>query len=572
MVRSSKCPVMMLLYALMAGFSQLIDCLNVSTTSSSNLKIETNHHHHQLQYPNQSIFEPQFEFSPEKLTALPEGLLNEVQVSLNFGDYNSTNPLYDQIGQNVTICYDVEDPTVAWLSLPTMENCIDATLTQVAQEVPEPPVDFDEFDFQNVKQPHFKQIILARSNFSIKGLFLGKTHVTVSVFYPQQDAAGSGRMPTSLAAQRRLQASVVRRSNRLQYIFVGTLASLLILANVLMGAQLNFQVVKDVLRRPFAPLIGFVCQYLFMPMMAYGLACLVFLPHGLNHLALGLFTTGCSPGGGASNGYTVLFDGNIDLSITMTFLSTLAALGLMPTWLYLVGRRFLENTADEEVRINIPYRNIVTSLFCLIVPLLLGVWIRNRSEKFAERANKILRPLLLMTITFICTFGVYANWYMFQMMTWRIVLGGMFLPTLGFAFGTLTSLLCGQPLRNIKAIAIETGIQNTGISIVLLQLSFGQPEGDMAAVVPVIVAMCTPPPLLIALAVQYAIGYRGKYKLRREKEAAALEASAMGMAPPAKNGGGGLGAISGNNEASFVSSLHSADSSKPLYPLAEQQA
>ena len=46
-------------------------------------------------------------------------------------------------------------------------------------------------------------------------------------------------------------------------------------------------------------------------------------------MALGLFITGCSPGGGASNFWTLLLDGNVNLSVTMTFLSTLASLGIV---------------------------------------------------------------------------------------------------------------------------------------------------------------------------------------------------------------------------------------------------
>lgn len=61
--------------------------------------------------------------------------------------------------------------------------------------------------------------------------------------------------------------------------------------------------------------------------LAYAIANVMFLSQGLHAFALGLFVTGCAPGGGASNYWTILLDGNLPISVTMTFVSTLASLG-----------------------------------------------------------------------------------------------------------------------------------------------------------------------------------------------------------------------------------------------------
>ncbi|TMS32873.1 hypothetical protein L596_000668 [Steinernema carpocapsae] len=63
-----------------------------------------------------------------------------------------------------------------------------------------------------------------------------------------------------------------------------------------------------------------------MPTLAYVIAQAIFVSRGLSSFALGLFVTACAPGGGASNYWTLLLDGNAHLSVTMTFLSTLASL------------------------------------------------------------------------------------------------------------------------------------------------------------------------------------------------------------------------------------------------------
>lgn len=67
----------------------------------------------------------------------------------------------------------------------------------------------------------------------------------------------------------------------------------------------------------------------FVSQLAYSIATIVFMSEGLHSFALGLFVCGCAPGGGASNYWTLLLDGDLPVSITMTFLSTTAALGAL---------------------------------------------------------------------------------------------------------------------------------------------------------------------------------------------------------------------------------------------------
>jgi len=224
----------------------------------------------------------------------------------------------------------------------------------------------------------------------------------------------------------------------------------------------------------------------------------------------------------------------------MTFLSTLLSLAMMPLWMFALGRQFL--VEDSGQKISLPYTNIFYSLLMLVLPLCAGVVVRRFCPKFADTAKKILRPFLGLIIVFICTFGVYVNLYMFRLMTWRVLVGGMGLPWLGFAFGLVIAILSRQPKPNVLAISIETGIQNTGIAIMLLQLSFTQPDADLAAVLPVVVAMFTPAPMIIALIIHYIVKWR-KEKKKMEEKTAALE-----------NGNCGLKALENGTAAMIVKS------------------
>lgn len=84
-------------------------------------------------------------------------------------------------------------------------------------------------------------------------------------------------------------------------------------------------------------------------------------------------------------------------------------------------------------------------------------------------------------------------------MTWQVLLSGMGLPWLGFSFGFAIAKILKRPMEDVIAIAIETGVQNTGMSIFILWFTLDHPLGDMTAVIPVAAATMTPLPLLTAL-------------------------------------------------------------------------
>merc|ERR1711874_323253 len=275
-------------------------------------------------------------------------------------------------------------------------------------------------------------------------------------------------------------------------IFGYSVAALISFAYINMGCALDLEVMKKVLRRPIGPLIGFVSQFMFMPVCSFVLGYV--FPWSNPAMKLGLFVTGCSPGGGASNIWTVMFGGNLDLSIVMTAVSTFSAFFMMPVWIYLLGEIIIADTP-----IVIPYAKILTYGIMLVVPLLVGVSIRKCLPKVANILVKILKPMALFLIVFILVCGIWSQFFMLKLITWRTALVGFALPWLGFGFGCLLSKFCNREREDIIAIAIETGIQNTGMAIFMLWFTLDHPAGDLAAVVPVAVATLTPFPLLAAL-------------------------------------------------------------------------
>lgn len=169
-----------------------------------------------------------------------------------------------------------------------------------------------------------------------------------------------------------------------------------------------------------------------------------------------------------------MFGGNLDLSVTMTAVSTFSAFFMMPLWIFTLGA-----TIFNESDIVIPYYKIVIYAFFLVVPLSIGLAIARWAPKLSNFLVRILKPMALFLILFIVIFGVWANLYIFKLMTWQVFVTGMGLPWIGFLMGFSIAKILRRPMEDVIAIAIETGIQNTGMSIFILWFTLDQPLGDM---------------------------------------------------------------------------------------------
>jgi len=328
--------------------------------------------------------------------------------------------------------------------------------------------------------------------FNLTGEFLGFTKVKAKIVAGESTKGAEHELPADAV----LPVAVVRKKTIQSKLFSYSVAILVSLAYINMGCAMDLQVVKQTMRKPIGPLIGFACQYVAMPLIAFGLG---FVFYDNAAMRLGLFVTGCSPGGGASNIWTVMFGGNLNLSVTMTALSTFAAFVMMPAWIFSLGQHLIMGDLEDQYDIVIPYYKIAIYCFFLVIPLSIGLAVARYLPKVAAFLVKILKPLALFLILFILIFGIWANLYIFKLMNWQVFVAGMGLPWIGFAFGCTLARALKQPRNDIIAIAIETGIQNTGMSIFILWFTLDHPLGDITAVVPVAAATMTPFPLLAAL-------------------------------------------------------------------------
>lgn len=132
-------------------------------------------------------------------------------------------------------------------------------------------------------------------------------------------------------------------------------------------------------------------------------------------MQLGMFFTGVSPAGGASNVWAVLLEGNLNLSIVMTTISTIAAFGMMPFWLFTLGQLIFKSS-----NLEVPYKHITTYVFALVIPLAIGYLIQRYLKRVAQFMTRIIKAFSSCLILFIIIFAIVTNLYLFQLFSWEV--------------------------------------------------------------------------------------------------------------------------------------------------------
>ncbi|XP_071481937.1 ileal sodium/bile acid cotransporter-like [Diadema antillarum] len=157
------------------------------------------------------------------------------------------------------------------------------------------------------------------------------------------------------------------------------ITAILVFIMLAMGAVISLEDFKQTFRHPVGFFVGFASQFITMPLICFVFALVLKLEPPF---ALGLLIIGCCPGGTVSNLFTFWTDGDICLSVCMTTVSCIAAIGMMPLNLFIYSRRW---TTEQT---KIPFINIFTTLVTIIVPAVAGMIIRRFSLKWAGRVSQ----------------------------------------------------------------------------------------------------------------------------------------------------------------------------------------
>ncbi|GJM34766.1 MAG: symporter [Saprospiraceae bacterium] len=252
------------------------------------------------------------------------------------------------------------------------------------------------------------------------------------------------------------------------------------LAFLMFGVALDLRLdnFKEILRKPKGPTIGLISQWLLLPLMTI---CLVYFFNPPTSIALGMVLVAACPGGNVSNYAVHLSGANAALSVLLTSISTLAAIVITPiyfTWL----SQLVPGAEVYAASIYVDPANMVNTIFQLILlPLFLGMFINTRFPKFANKMRGTVKALSMTIFLAFVVMAVFSNFsniqkYLHLVFLLVLVHNGLAL-SMGFWFARAN----GLSIFDARAISIETGIQNSGLGLILIFNFFGG-LGGMAMV------------------------------------------------------------------------------------------
>ncbi|OSI17467.1 sodium transporter [Neisseria dentiae] len=227
-----------------------------------------------------------------------------------------------------------------------------------------------------------------------------------------------------------------------------------------MGLTLSPADFKILGRHPKAVLVGVAAQFVIMPLTAYALAVGFNLPP---EIAVGVILVGACPGGTASNVMTYLARGNVALSVAVTSISTLLAPVLTPAVFYLLANQWLDISAGAM------FGSIAKMV---LLPIVLGVAAHLLFRKQTEAAVGVLPLVSVVAIVLIIGAVVGAS-KLKILESGLLILGVVILHNgIGYLLGFLAAKLCKLPFDAQKTLAIEVGMQNSGLGAALASAYF----------------------------------------------------------------------------------------------------
>lgn len=227
---------------------------------------------------------------------------------------------------------------------------------------------------------------------------------------------------------------------------------------------------KAIVLKPKSAIVGVISQFLFLPAVTF---LFIILLNPTPTVALGMILIAACPGGNISNFMTAMSKGNVALSVSLTAVATLAATFMTPLNFALWGKLFINHYNTEAGTLLVPieidlWQMVQTVIILLGIPVILGLLASQYLPKITAKIKKPIRKasiLIFIAFVIVLLSANFNHFMRFIHLVFIIVLihNGLALTT-GFTLATLFKL----PRVDRRTITIETGIQNSGLALVLM--------------------------------------------------------------------------------------------------------
>jgi BASS family bile acid:Na+ symporter len=242
--------------------------------------------------------------------------------------------------------------------------------------------------------------------------------------------------------------------------------------------ELKLEDFKRIFKAPKAPAIGLATQFVLLPAFTFLLTLILQPPPSI---ALGMILVAACPGGNLSNIITYLARGNCAVSVSMTAVSTAAAIIMTPLNLTIWGS-LNPHTAQLLRRVSLSPFDVFVNIFIILgIPLIVGLSV---SHYFPSLAQKVKKPFKIFSLIFflgIVAAALIVNWQNFINYIGLVFFGVLIHNALALNLGYWSARLLRLNEQDTRAVSIEVGIQNSGLGLVLV-FTFFQGLGGMAII------------------------------------------------------------------------------------------
>jgi BASS family bile acid:Na+ symporter len=219
-----------------------------------------------------------------------------------------------------------------------------------------------------------------------------------------------------------------------------------------MGTTLSVADFTRVYKMPAGVLIGLVCQFTIMPLIGFGLAVTFGLPP---EIAAGLVLVGCSPSGLASNVMAFIAKANVAMSVTMTAFSTMLAPLLTPL--------LMKMLAGEMVEFEVP-KMMWDMTKIVLLPVLAGLVFHHLVYHRLKWLDRVMPMVSIVGILIMTVLTVAIGRDDLMRVGLLLILACLIHSTAGFGLGYFVCRLLGRDQLTCRTIALEVGLQNSGMA------------------------------------------------------------------------------------------------------------
>ncbi|MBO7599260.1 MAG: bile acid:sodium symporter family protein [Bacteroidales bacterium] len=258
-------------------------------------------------------------------------------------------------------------------------------------------------------------------------------------------------------------------SVRLNFGNNGGLILSIVQAFVMFGVALGIKPLhfKTAFKNPKGVITGIVSQIVLLPLVTF-IAVYVFKSYLTVTVALGAILVASCPGGNVSNFISSISRGNIELSVSLTAISTVTAVVITPLNFTLWGNLFI-NSSELVRELYIPISEVFKTLFFVIgLPLLLGILCSAKLPKFTQIIAKPIQRISVAIFMFMVVVAFGANFSNIIHYIQYILLIVLIHNALAFLAGNTAARVMRLNERDRRTLTIETGIQNSGLALMLI--------------------------------------------------------------------------------------------------------